>query len=150
MVDAVTQALAAQPTFVPEGWTEENLQKFDDSLRAKGWNEEQIENYKQVGTQVPGNMPVGYSLGILPTVDEGVFGDPKAFIASLEDVVQGYEGLVKVSKEPSGVPKHVLRRGERTEYFDPVMDQTVVYDPMRVQEYERSLKAAKDLLKELR
>ena len=96
MVDAVTQALAAQPTFVPEGWTEENLQKFDDSLRAKGWNEEQIENYKQVGTQVPGNMPVGYSLGILPTVDEGVFGDPKAFIdAEMAQLMPAHPGSVR-------------------------------------------------------
>ena len=76
--------------------------------------------------------------------------NPKGFIASLEDIAEGYEGLVKHSKKPSGVPEHALKRDGTTEYFDPVMDQTVVYDPRQVKVYERSLKAAKDLLEKLR
>ena len=57
---------------------------------------------------------------------------------------------MKHSKKPSGVPEHALKRDGTTEYFDPVMDQTVVYDPTQVEVYERSLKAAKDLLEKLR
>jgi hypothetical protein len=76
--------------------------------------------------------------------------NPKGFISSLEDQVKRYEDLIKSSKEPAGVPKHILERGGPAEYFDRVMDQMVTYDPMRIREYEQNLKAAKDLLKELR
>jgi hypothetical protein len=94
-----------------------------------------------------------YNLNDLQPVSDLYKSNPKEFISSLNKEIKWLEGRVKAEK-PSGLQgvdwEKIKKSDTPTQYFDSVADQTMTYNPSLAKKWEAELKAAKDMLKELR
>jgi len=94
-----------------------------------------------------------YSLHDLGPMSDLHKSNPKEFISTLNKEIKWLESKVKAEK-PSGLRgvdwEKIKKSDTPTQYFDSVADQMVTYNPSLLKKWEAELKAAKDLLKELR
>jgi hypothetical protein len=94
-----------------------------------------------------------YNLNDLQPVSDLYKSNPKEFISSLNKEIKWLEGRVKAEK-PSGLQgvdwEKIKKSDTPTQYFDPIADQMMTYNPSLAKKWEAELKAAKDMLKELR
>ena len=93
-----------------------------------------------------------YSLHDLGPMSDLYKSNPKEFVSTLNKEIKWLESRVK-SEKPTGLRgvdwEKIKKSDTPTQYFDPVSDQVMTYNPSLLKKWEAELKAAKDLLKEL-